>query len=661
MGNGRGGWVAAKLAALRGTVALVVPESRLNYGPSAAVGRRLALAAARCLAVLTLAVLPGWAAAGDWLFVGTARPVIEKKGDCPRFSWTAEEFATEQEAKKRVQAFLAQPNQRDTSVDIFGPGMTAVVWRYRSRSGEFGACEFDRYGKVSAPTEPMALQRMRDHAAEFSKNYLGAPEVVKVWRGPPAKDKDPQAGKPGDRSAANGADVPKPAYAPDKVRCGAMYEPFAAAGRLEMWVASNPGRMQGNDLPPQSFGSRNADGSESAFYLEDSRKASMAALGDFGLRLGVADTAGGLTLKAGLRWSYARFIPVRDARGKQYTIDQDKLASQFPSLLRRLNALTPEVSGVEVSFDGHPVNDFGKKDVRVRLPGTLIVLGAPGGAPELGTAVMPDWSSLTIDRKSADVQAWRALNGASCPNVVLQGLRLPVEELVEIAKLQEKYEQEGGKLDKEFALLDQGLGKAAPAPYARGGELGKPYEAQPRDVEGVRTKDGIALKSRGKTVFESRDYYAIDPIGKGNRHFKVRPRNGQGVEILDQRGTRVAVAGETRFHEVETDAKTNEVYLHKVDMKAPHAFESAKAYFGLSFRLTEDELRSLRATDADGRCKRYDHVPAGGLIISGTRRVAYVQGTRVQLDSRMQPVRSQTMYYQTSEGTSRLSGGCDAP
>lgn len=120
--------------------------------------------------------------AREYLFVGISRPPLVASQKCPAFDVVLEEHQSQDAAKAMLQEFLRAPGRVDKSVDVYGPERVSIVYKYRGRSNEFRACpEYTRYSKVSGRSEDLARAQMKSNQSEFKENYLGEPEVVRIW------------------------------------------------------------------------------------------------------------------------------------------------------------------------------------------------------------------------------------------------------------------------------------------------------------------------------------------------------------------------------------------------------------------------------------------------------------------------------------------------
>lgn len=135
-------------------------------------------------ACLQAVLMPQQSQAGEFMTVGVGQVPTAARKDCPRFELITDEFDNEEDAQKNARAFMARNELIDKRIDLMRPGQVVIVYRYQSTSPAFyGACVFTKYAFVQGDDADDATRKLAEHAAEFPKYFLSAPETVKQWSG----------------------------------------------------------------------------------------------------------------------------------------------------------------------------------------------------------------------------------------------------------------------------------------------------------------------------------------------------------------------------------------------------------------------------------------------------------------------------------------------
>lgn len=137
-----------------------------------------------CAAVLLLAIVPLTAAAqGRYVVVSTDRPAIPVDSrQCPAYeSPKVQEFEDKEAAKAAAkEARQLKQGRGDPQVWTFDKGQVVAVYSYLATSRQFSHCEYTKYGAAAGKTPKQAEERMKQHAKDFPKNFVGEPSMMKV-------------------------------------------------------------------------------------------------------------------------------------------------------------------------------------------------------------------------------------------------------------------------------------------------------------------------------------------------------------------------------------------------------------------------------------------------------------------------------------------------
>lgn len=374
-------------------------------------------------------------------------------------------------------------------------------------------------------------------------------------------------------------------------------------------------------------------------------------------------------LDFGLSWTYADTVETR-LDGKPYFLTRKELEN-YPDLLARFKAARINFDKVVIDM----VADVPGGGMNLRTPFTVTMprthFFVPNeGEPAISGPSSPDRWTERIQLAAPgqkgwlpeeDLPAqWKKITAVRCASVTVWGLRVPQQEFETIAKALEEAKKEKDKRDKDYAVLTDGLGKAVPPAYTRGGELAKPFAIPVTTSEGFRTNDGVGLKKDGRTLWESSDYGSISRIDKEGRFHQVWLKNSHKFRIVDARGRVQRIKDATDFARLDTsELAQGRLRLGAYERIA--AFETKKWHRGSSV-LTASELGAFQASDGDGRCRQFGG-KSGELQIVTSSRERYAKGTLYTVDERLKPIKPGAEAYFPYEKASSSPGipFCEAP
>lgn len=449
--------------------------------------------------------------------------------------------------------------------------------------------------------------------------------------------------------------------------CKADRLPFTAPGDLSLDLSPH------GQYRPGSLGVEFGAGPDAVTFIRfPDPHGPDKELATVGLQGRAWDLLGSFAMDFKFTWRYTDVVMVPEGH-KQWFISRKELAA-YPSLMERFRNARPSFDRIEVSMSGvssKRLNELERHALRITLPHSHLVVDAEDATPPSAPAVLPHWlDRLSIGdspyqkkaREDEMAARWGQLESVTCKDffVKIVGLKIPRAELLRIAKLLDEYKAKDKELDKEFALLKDGLGKAAVPAYARNDELARPVEPPVLGAEIVKgLKQGVALQSRGRVVWQSSEYGGIQPLDKAGRFFTVWAK-GRTL-IVNARGVVQVVDGERSFQRVSAGARAGEYLAELYDPKASPDFVTDKSYSGAPGTLTASEMASFRAKDGNGRCKTYDNIKPGQLFFTGTSRSQYVKGRQLVMDERMKLTRREEAYFRTGSPGSEVGRRiCDA-
>jgi hypothetical protein len=374
-------------------------------------------------------------------------------------------------------------------------------------------------------------------------------------------------------------------------------------------------------------------------------------------------------LDFGLSWSYADTVETR-LDGKPYYLSRKEL-QDFPDLLARFKAARIRFDKVVIDM----VADVPGGGMTLRTPFTVTLpythFFVPNeGEPAISGPASPDrWTERIqlaapgekgwLSEEDLPAQ-WKKITAVRCASVTVWGLRTPQHEFEAIAKALEEAKKDTAKRDKDYAVLKDGLGKAVPPAYTRGGELGKPFAIPITTAEGFRTKDGVGLKKDGKTLWESGDYDGISRVDKEGRFHRVSLKIGRKFRIVDARGRVQKIGGVTDFTVLDT-SQMEQGRLRLGAYQPTPAFETKKARMWGPV-LTAAELDAFLSSDGDGSCRKSGG-KEGVLEITAKSRHRYAKGTLYTVDLRMKPIKAGEEAYFSYESVRGRAGDryCEEP
>jgi hypothetical protein len=374
------------------------------------------------------------------------------------------------------------------------------------------------------------------------------------------------------------------------------------------------------------------------------------------------DHLGSLSMDFKFIWTWRDVIEVNDGP-KRYVLSRKELAA-YPSLLQRFQSTRPTFDRIELTLKAIPSNPtlFMEQDtITLTLPHGHLVIGGDGEVPPSSPSIPPQWRDrMTMsapgtqrERPEADMaRRWAEYGTARCPFVKIVGLKVPRAELLGIAKLLEEYKAKDKSLEQEFALLKDGLGKTPVAPYTRSDEGARPVEPPAFSAEIVKgLKQGVALSSRGRTVWQSSEHHGISPLDPGGRYFVVwRQRMRQ---IVNARGVVQSVDGVSRFNGVDKDANTGQYRLSVYDAGGSPAYETRKHYTSGAGVMNDSEFSRFRSRDGDGNCRKSNTKP-GELSFHLGSREYYYKGKQYWVDERMRLLRREDAWFRDGSPRSQV-------
>jgi hypothetical protein len=278
-------------------------------------------------------------------------------------------------------------------------------------------------------------------------------------------------------------------------------------------------------------------------------------------------TMGDFIANTGIEWSYKDDFPVKDASGKTYWI-RGKMFEEYPSLARRLKAARISFSKIKVRVEAHNdegQNLFGTFPVEFTIDANDVIVPPHGEAPYMAAPGSPaKWSDkVTIFEGRKALQSdeelrkvWSELKAIKPnPEVTIYGLRIPTDELVAIAKLYEQYKKDDKKLEESYDVLKDGYRlPKAPAPYAGGGPLAKPYQEEIKQGKAVEKAGEVVITAGNRETFRSGDYWLRGSFSNG-RYFLLANKESGGVHLFGANGQRVKIGTEEVFADSEQDGQ----------------------------------------------------------------------------------------------------------
>lgn len=428
--------------------------------------------------------------------------------------------------------------------------------------------------------------------------------------------------------------------------------PFTAPGKLELLIAP------AHEPRPDSLSAGFVAGPDTNTFVRfpnpfgpDGEVASVALQGV------VRDHLGGLSMDFKFRFTWRDAIRVNDGP-KGYSFSRKELAA-YPSLLRRFQSAHPTFDHIELSFHAKPrtaVQFMEQNRIEMTLPENHFLYGLEGEWPASSPSIPPKWGDrMTMfgspnSRVMAEeevVKRWSELASVHCAFVKVVGLKIPRAEFLAIAKLLEAYQKGDKELEKEYAVLTEGLGKTSVPAYTRQDDGARPIEPPNFSAEIVKgLKKGVALSSRGRTVWQSADYHGIRPLGADGRFFVVFHAKGQ--RIVNARGVVQAFDGTDTFNQVSPGDRPGQHKLARYDENGSPVFQTHKDYTSFPNGLTDAQFRELRSRDGDGRC-RASSLKSGEVGIHLGRRLAFVRGRQYVVDERAKLLESREAYYTVSD------------
>jgi hypothetical protein len=454
-------------------------------------------------------------------------------------------------------------------------------------------------------------------------------------------------------------------------RLDGLSVPFEAPGKVSVFMSTDYSGERAGELPADFFGNgglRLPDVEGGARATGIPQVASLAISGR------LYPVLGSLAVAFGVTWTYGAHGVSTTLDGKPFYLSR-KALEPYPDLLARLQAARIDFDQVQVRFTADIATPDGKgiqhEGLTVTLPRATFIVPNEGEGPFAAAAEPDRWSDrLQLTRPGLDHKGyvseeelpalWNRVVALRCASVTFTNLRVPHREFERIAQLLVQNQGQDAKLARDTAMLQEGLGKDAPAPYAGKGEMAKPFAIPVTTAEGFRTSHGVGLKKDGKTLWESGDYASIDRIDKEGRLHRVFLKNAdRRFRIVDARGRVQQVAGVSDFSYLDTSGLDKGTLRVGIRDGSTFAFETRKSYGGRPI-IMESELQAFRAADGDGRCRISRG--GGGLSIRTDFRIQYTRGTIHTVSDRLKLVRSETAYFPA--GTARDSVGdtiCRAP
>lgn len=373
------------------------------------------------------------------------------------------------------------------------------------------------------------------------------------------------------------------------------------------------------------------------------------------------DYLGSLSMDFKFTWTWRDVIEVADGT-RRYTLSRKELAA-YPSLLQRFRSARPTFDRIELTMKATPSNPtrFMEHDtIALTLPHSHLVIGGDGEVPPSAPAILPQWRDrMTIsapgsnrERPEADMaRRWAEYGTAYCPFVKIVGLKVPRAELLTIARLLEEYKAKDKALEQEFGLLKEGLGKTPVAAYTRSDDGARPVEPPAFSAEIVKEmKKGVALRSRGRIVWQSTDHDGISPLDAGGRYFVVYRQRMQ--QIVNARGVVQSVDGVTRFNSIDKNARPGQHRLAVYDAGGPPSYETKKDYTSRRV-MTDSEFSTFRSNDGDGNCRKSSTKP-GEVSFHFGSRTYYHQGRQYWVDERIGLLRRESAWFPGGSAPSQV-------
>ena len=362
--------------------------------------------------------------------------------------------------------------------------------------------------------------------------------------------------------------------------------------------------------------------------------------------------------------------------------------SKYPSLVKRYNAIRPSSVNflIYVEFDwvdplkgiktgpkwttkriGFKVKDInlgyqGSRSAKNITTPTTLLHWKDGVTTEVSTVAFTPRDRTDEEKVKNILKEYTKYYSAldSGPNLFID-VKWPEEVIDQIAIDYDKYEKEGKDLDKQYDDLKQTprvLKKIDP-----NADMSLPFEDVPKTAEPFQRGNVVGLRSKGKTVFESREHFAAEKLDSDGSFFAMRLKDSSefsaNTQIISAAGKIVTVGGYTRFISVTKGTAPDTYWVVVNDDPNRDAQKSAKAYYNLPRIFTRTQFE---------RFQRFDNSPpkpskGGGLIISFTSYwYGLKRGKLFIVDSRFRVLSTEEAYFTSGRakprtGETYISGG----
>ena len=363
--------------------------------------------------------------------------------------------------------------------------------------------------------------------------------------------------------------------------------------------------------------------------------------------------------------------------------------SKYPSLVKRYNAIRPSSVNflIYVEFDwvdplkgiktgpkwttkriGFKVKDInlgyqGSRSAKNITTPTTLLHWKDGVTTEVSTVAFTPRDRTDEEKVKNILKEYTKYYSAldSGPNVFID-VKWPEEVIDQIAIDYDKYEKEGKDLDKQYDDLKQTprvLKKIDP-----NADMSMPFEDVPKTAEPFKRGNVVGLRSKGKTVFESKEHYPPEKLDKAGSYFAFPLKNATEFErkfhIIDAAGKMVDVGGHRRFFLVSKGETTGTFALVGWPDDLGNVYTSVKAYYNMPSVFSPDQFEKF---------KRFDNSPpapgkgSGGLSFTfRSYWFTFMRGKLLIVDSRFRLLSIKDVFIPSGQtapkiGQSYIAGG----